>query len=235
MGTMTGQNFIDELSYILGNRTDLADAPGIARRLRWVNFAYQHLTNPKVHMFPELGEVYDITLVAADNDYTLASATVTNVVRGVRDVTYYDAAAVTATATKCDLSPRDIDWFNARTIPSGGNPTIYAWDFVGPQLLIYPVPSATEAGNIVRVTYFAAPANLTVATTTVLEDLYWDGVLLNGAKWIAEWELGYRELSIASRQVYAEMINEPADGFDLQADDRNFVSEFKHDSYMPTG
>jgi hypothetical protein len=230
MGTMTLENFRDELTFLVKGRGD--SATDNTRLNRIINQAYSHLCQPEVRKHKEMVARYDITLVAADYDYDLSAATVGHTVLGVKDVTYYDAAAVTATATKKDLHPKDVNWFNKRTIPSGGDPSAYALD--GDLLLIYPVPSATEAGDIVRVTHYREPAVLSTNDATTVLGNYWDRVLLRGAQWLLEYDIGLRELSVLTKQEYVSLINEKADDHELNADDDSFQAEFKNETIMPS-
>jgi hypothetical protein len=228
MGVMTLDNFRDELKHLLKGRDD---STVIDTRLdRVVNAAYSHLCQPETRKFKEMIARYDITLVASDHDYDISSSTVGHEVLGIQDVTYYDATAVSATATKRDLHPKDINWFNKRNIPSGGQPSTYALD--GELLLIYPVPSNAEAGNQIRITYYREPAVLSNASDTTAIGNYWDRVLLRGAQWLLEYDVGLRELSVLTKQEYVSMINEKFDDHELQAADDSFQAEFKNEAIM---
>jgi hypothetical protein len=164
MGTMTLADYRTELTFLLKGRDD--SAVNDTRIDRIVNQAYSHLCQPEVHRHKEMVTWDNITLVAADYDYDMSSL-FTPTVLGVKDVTYYEATSISATATKRDLHPKSVNWFNKKTIPSGGSPSAYALD--GELLLISPVPSAAEAGNLVRVTYWQEPTVLSGdSDTTVL-------------------------------------------------------------------
>jgi hypothetical protein len=229
---MTLSDFRDELTFLVKGRSDTAtDA---TRLNRIVNHAYSHLCQPETRLHKELRAVYDITLVAADYDYDLSASTVGWTVNMVKDVTYYEATAISATATKRDLRPKDLNWFNKRTISSGGNPSTYALD--GELLLIYPVPSATEAGNLVRVTHWREPdpldeTNPGTSDVTVLGN-YWDRVLLRGAQWLLEYDIGLRELSVLTKQEYVALINEKRDDHELNAADDSFGVEIRNERIM---
>jgi hypothetical protein len=168
--------------------------------------------------------------VAAQVDYPLTSAVVGEEVLGVRDVTYYDATAITPTATRSDVHPKALNWINKRTAPSGGRPVAYALD--GTNLVIYPVPSTVEAGNFLRVTFWQEPTPLSVVDAVTVLGNYWDRVLLRGAQWFLEYDLGFRELSVLTKQEYVALINEKADDFELNADDDTFQAEFIHERTM---
>jgi hypothetical protein len=229
MGTMTLADYRTELAFLLKGRDDI----GNAQFDRAVNHAYSHLCQPEVRKHKEMEERYDITLVSGTNEYSLSAATVGNTVLGVKDVTYYDATSITATATKRDVHPENVNWFNKRTIPSGGWPSKYAED--GELLLIYPVPGSNEANNMLRVTYWREPAVLSNDSDTTALGNYWDFVLKRGAQWILEYDIGLRELSVLTRQEYVALINEKSDSGELNADDDSFKSEFKSESSMPSG
>ena len=229
MGLMTLADYREELTHLLKGRTDSAVTN--TRLDRAVNQAYSHLCQPETRRHKELANGrYDVALVAAQVDYPLTSAVVGEEVLGVRDITYYEAAAITPTTTRSDVHPKSVNWMNKRTAPSGGRPVAYALD--GTNLVIYPVPSAVEAGNLLRITHWQEPTVLTaIGDVTVLGN-YWDLVLLRGAQARLEYDVGLRELSVLTEQKYVALINEKSDDYELNADDDSFGVEFRNEPTM---
>jgi hypothetical protein len=226
---MTLSEFRDELTMVLKNRTDAA--ADTTRLNRWVNQAYSHVSQPEVHRHKQLQVRLDITLVQNQNEYDLEALAGWEVL-GVRDATYYMATAVTPTAIKRDLEPRSLQWFQRRTLASG-QPTVYALD--GDLLIVSGVPSAAEAGQQLRVHYWREPDAMALDTDDTLLATYWDRAVMLGAQWLAEWDLGYRELSLASKQEYVSYINEKSGAHELNAEDTGFEPGVESDAWMEVG
>lgn len=228
MGLMTLADYRAELTYLMKGRTDAAVDND--RLDRTINQAYSHLCQPETRLHKELKARYDGALTDGTNEYDISIAAIGWDVLFIRDVTYYEAAAITATTTKRDVAPVDVNWFNARTIPIGGAPSKYAQD--GELLLIYPVPSAVEDGNLVRITHYREPEPLSLITDTTVLGTYWDRVLLRGAQWLLEYDAGLRELAVLTKQEYVGLINEKRDDYELNAADTGFGVEFKNERIM---
>ena len=212
MGTMQldsgTPNFRDTLDMLLKGRSDAVMTD--AHRDFWLNSAYRHMCLPSVHRFREMHASYTITLISGDNDYTLDETTVGFKITGIRSIYNIMATADTPTAQKRRLSPRDIRWFDRRTLVAGP-PTNYAIE--GETIFIHGVPSAAEAGQLVRVRCWREPAALSATTDTTVVASYFDRPLVKGAQWMAERDLGYRDRAEDTKQEYVALLNEaPEDG-----------------------
>jgi len=235
MGSMTLVNFRDELLFNLKNRNDTGLTT--ARLNRWINQSYLHMTRPRVMKHSELLGRLDVGLITGQDEYDIGFVNVGYKLLGVRDVIYYDGAAG-PTVTRRNLSPRSIHWINKRVKPSGA-PQAYALEGVAGNatLSINTVPTTTENGNELRVWHYREASVLVAdGDTTVLSD-YWDTVLVLGSQFFAEWFLGYRDLAVATGQVYQNMINETLDDLELNAEDTDHQTEIVSESYMqlPSG
>lgn len=85
---------------------------------------------------------------------------------------------------------------------------------------------------MLRVTYWQEPTVLSGDSDTTVLGPYWDRVLLRGAQWLLEYDLGFRELAVLTRQEYVSMINEKYDEYELNADDDTFQAEIKNERIM---
>ncbi len=217
MGTITLSELRDETKFNLRGRSDagLTDA----RLNRWVNAAYFHMCLPNVHPFTEMKATYDITLATGDNDYSISQATVGSKVVGVRSAHHILATGITAIAQKRKLSPRDIRWFDRRTLVTGA-PTVYAQE--GEVLYVHPVPTSAENGQFIRMRYWKEPTALSADGDTTVLASYYDEVLILGAQMFAERGLGYGDRAEATKQNYVALLNEGPLSDDLEADDWDF-------------
>jgi len=223
VGTLTldngTPNFRDMLDTLLKNRTDSVMTD--ANRDYWLNSAYQHMCLPSVHRFRELETDYDITLALSDYDYTLAEGTVGFKITGVGSIFHVmsTAAAETPTTQKRKLSPRSIRWFDRKTLVAGP-PSAYT--IYGETLYISGVPRAAEVGQLIRVRCWREPEPLSaVGDVTVLAS-YFDRVLLKGAQWMAERDLGYRDRAEDTKQEYAALLNEAPEWGEIEAENWDY-------------
>jgi hypothetical protein len=217
---MTLATFRDELSFVFDNRSDTGFST--ARLNRWVNQAYLHCTHPTVHRHRELQATYTATLVTGTNEYSISAATVGFQITTIRNVFHIQAAAATPTARRRKLHPKSHLWFDERTIGSG-QPTVYAVD--GTTLMISAVPTATENNQLVRLRVWREPALLALDADVTVLPTYWDRVLLLGAQWLAELDLGYRDRAELTKGDYMALINEPKDRMELEAQDTGWEVE----------
>jgi hypothetical protein len=217
MGLLTLADFRAETRFNLKNRNDSGVTD--TRIDRWINAAMLHMGLPSVHRFRELQRTYDITLVLDTNSYSLSQATIGFKLLAPRSVYNIIEVPETPTSRKRRLSPRNIHWFDRRTL-SSGIPSNYALD--GETLFISGVPSATEAGQIVRVRYWSEPSPLTLVTDTTPYATYYDEVLVIGAQWVAERTLGYRDRAEMTKQDYIGLLNEGPEQEELEAEDWSF-------------
>ena len=215
MGDITLSQIQTEVLYNLKNRSDTSLTT--ARMYRWINAAYRHMCLPSVHMFEELKVTYDITLVAGTYQHSLSAATLGFNLVYLRSAHHVQAtaAAETGTTQKRKLSPRNIRWFDRRTLTTGP-PTIWSCD--GQTLYLSPIPTSDETNQLLRTRLVREPATLTATDTTVLP-VYYDEVLIIGAQWMAERALGYTEKAELTKQDYVAMLNEGSESYELEAED----------------
>lgn len=227
MGLLQLSEFRSELLVALKQRTDLT----AAQLNRWINQAYFHLSTPEVRQHQELKVNYDITLASGTNTYALDATTVGFHILGIRDVTYYQSTSISNTALRHDVKPRDLNWFNDHQVPSaGGGPRHYLWDTN--EITFSPIPTSLEVGHKVRLAVWREVAPLVNDTDVTVLTNYWDNVLILGAQAIAEYRLGYRELAIATQQLYVSYINEKRAGNELQSEDTGFGAHLETETYL---
>ena len=217
MGLMTLAQFRSELVFDLKNRADTGPT-GVSteRQNLWVNWAYRHVGHPSIHKHRALQVNFTLTLVSGDNQYAFNPSPTAETIVGVRSVSYIQAASDTPSAFKTKLLPRDVRWLEQRSLTTGP-PKIVARQ--GNELWLDPVPGANQAGHLLKVHAWKLPNSLAVdADTTVLES-QWDEVVLLGARWRAERDLGYRDLAELTKQDFAGLINEYQEFDQLDAED----------------
>lgn len=220
MGTMTYDEFSSELNFLLANRND-NDATDTTRVDRWIHQAYTYMCHPSVHKFREMQAIDNsTTLVTGTNSYDLTTLGSDTPV-ALRWVTYVEASAYTATATKRKLRPRDIRWFEERTL-STGRPTNYTID--GTNLYIFGVPGSSENGNILRIGYYKEPTAITTGETTVLTT-YYDRPLMKFIEAFAEADLGEKAKALVTLKEAMGLLNNAIDKNELEAEDTGFETE----------
>lgn len=231
MGTLTLADFRTELLFDLKNRTDTTAVEGVnpTRLDMWINAGLLHVTHPTVFRHREFQYSYTITLVAGQHPYTF-TPNGTVAITALRSVTHVAAAADDPTARQVKLSPRDEQWFRARTLNNGGPPREY---YVrGSSLFISPIPTAVEAGQVLVVGAWREPAVLTADADRTTISTLWDEIVLLAARWRAELHLGYRDLAEATKLDFASLINEYQDFQQLHGEDWDWVAEVRTESSM---
>jgi hypothetical protein len=229
MGTMTLDNFRDELTFKLGNRGD--SGMTAARLNRWINHAYAHMTYPSVHPFDELKATFDVTL-ATETGWEVGDIDLDTeagyVVLALRSVHYIDSSSPTYSDRRRRLTPQNIRWFDERT-QSTGEPARYVVE--GGSLLLDPVPSSSVNGNTLRVRCWRERVLLSGdGDTTVLPD-YWDRVLMVGSEALAKIDLEYPDREEVL-QRYMDFLNDPDTQDMLEANDWGFEQAVRGDPIM---
>lgn len=217
MGAVQFSEFRDEVRFLLKNRMDANVTD--ARIDRWINAAYRHMCMPGVHRFREMHATYDITLVSGTNSYSISETTVGAKIVAMRNVHNIIDVPETPTSRKRRLAPRNIHWFDRRTLVSS-TPSVYAIE--GETLHIHGVPDATIAGQLVRLRFWRETAALTDDTDTTVIPSYYDEVLQIGSQWFAERALGYREAAELTKQNYVDLLNEGDVSEELEAEDWDY-------------
>lgn len=230
MGSLTLEQFRVQLLFDLKNRTDTLTTDGMdaTRQNMYVNAGYLWLTHPSVFRHRELQLAYTIPLVAATNSYAFTpNAGV--VITGIRYVSHVAAATDNPTARRVKMYPKDEQWFQERTLTTGA-PRDYA--VRGSSLLVSPVPTATEAGQVLVVGAWREPAVLAAdGAVTVLSTL-WDEIVVLASRWRAELHLGYRDLAEATKLDLVGLLNEYKDFDQLHGEDWGWTSEVRVESHM---
>jgi hypothetical protein len=221
MGTVTLIQFREETRFNLKNRTDANVTD--ARINRWINAAYRHMCLPAVHRFREVERTYDHTLVLADNSYGIDATTLGRQLVAIQSVHHIQAAADTPTVTKRRVSPRNIRWFNRRTLNSG--PTVSLYAVHQETMYVSQVPDATSAGQLLRIQFWSEPDALTLDADTTLLPSYYDEVLQIGSQWVAERALGYRDAAQLTKQDYVSLLNEGDESAELEAENWDFQAD----------
>ncbi len=226
MGDLTQTQFRGELTFQLRNRSDAGFTD--ARLNRWIGFGVDFVSHPSVFAHRELQTEGTITLVTNDNDYTVSAIGGINVT-AIRNVYHILATVSTPTAIKRKLKPKNIKWFDQRTLATGG--PLYAYAIDGGLIHVANVPSVTENGQLLRVRFWREHPALADGTATLIPRM-WDEIVLQVAQWIAELRLGYRELAAETRENIDPMINSLSTRQGLEANDTEWVSEVITESVM---
>lgn len=232
MGTLTLQQFRDELIFDLKNRSDVAAPEGITttRQDMWLNAGYLHITHPSVFRHREMMHSYTIALVNGTQAYTFhptPGITAVNIT-ALRSVAHVAAATDAPSAQRVKLIPKDEQWFQERTHNSGA-PRDY---FIrGNTILLSPVPGPGEVGEVLVLSAWREPALLGAGAVTVLSSL-WDEIVLLAARWRAELHLGYRDLAEATKLDFVSLINEYANFETLHGEDWDWMTEIRTESHM---
>jgi hypothetical protein len=225
MGSMTYENFSDELNFLLGNRND-PEALNADRVSRWINHAYIYMCHPSVHHFREMQSIGTIPLVSGTNEYPLAALPGSLV--AIRFVTHVVATSYSPTANKRKLDPRGIRWFEQRTLAIG-RPFLYTID--GSTLFIAGVPGLSEIGQLLRIGYYKVPTALSGGIGTVL-GAYYDRPLMKFAEAFAEADLGDKALALITLKEAGGLLNNAVSENELEAEDSGFKTEMILQSAM---
>jgi len=217
MGTRTLAEFRAETRWLLKNRNDASLSDD--RIDHYTNAAYRHMCMPRVHRFHEMQSVYDITLVNGTNAYSVSEATVGQKIVGISSVSNIITIPETPTSRKRRLTPRNIRWFDRRSLNTG-TPSAFAVE--QETLYIHAVPGSSEAGQIIRVRFWREPATLALDTATTVLPNYYDEVLQIGSQFLTERGLGYRDAAQLTKQDYVAMLNEGDESMELEAEDWDF-------------
>ena len=221
MGSLTLANFRVELDYLLENR-GIADA----RLSRWINRAYEHISYPTIHKHWELEATTNIPLVTDQFVYSLdiAETYVQRELLGIRSARYVEDTSDSMTSRRQVMQARSLGWFNRRQhTTTAAGPSYYG--IFHKQLYISPGPMADINGNWMVLEGWEQPAILTLdADQTVLLG-WWDEVILVGAKWMAELELGFLEYAEQTKQSYSSLLT--------QAPNRELVGADDNETFFP--
>jgi hypothetical protein len=236
MGEMTREEFDDQLIEDLKNRGDGVFAE--ARRLRWIDHTYNHVSSPKVFRHRQLYANYTATLATGVNEYSISAATVGFQFNAIIDVFHIEAAAYAPTARKRRLFPRAGRWFDDQTLVAG-IPSVYSveapGDVVAGEIIkISSIPRVDENNQLLRLRGWREPAILVADATTTVIPRVWDEVISLGAKWRAERDLGYKLDAETTLQDYAALINDVAQRETIEGEDWGWEAEVVREAHMET-
>jgi len=221
MGTMTKDEMQDEVLFALGNRKDVG-ATNSTRLGRWIDHAHAFITHPSVHKFKEAQAIASITLVAGTDEYGLTVANVGADVISVRWVTHVLATTYTNTAQKRKLNPRDIRWFENKTLTTG-QPINYVVE--GTVLRIAQIPRSIENGQLLRVGIWRAIPNITAGSGVSILPTFFDRPIWKTALGFALQDLGDRTLAMAEFREAQILMNNAVAEEELEAEDWGFQSD----------
>lgn len=232
MGSLNLSQFRDELIFDLKNRTDRLTTDGLSddRLNLWINSGYLHVTHPSVFRHRELQHSYTIPLVNGTQSY-IFTPDGSVVITAIRYVTHVTAASDSPTAQRTKLFPRDAQWFQDRTQTSGAPREYYVRNN---RIFLGPVPSATEAGQVLVVGGWREPDLLVLDLAPTVLSTLWDEIVLLAARWRAELHLGYRDLAEATKLDFVGLINEYSSFEELHGEDFDWASEVRTESSMET-
>ena len=230
MGTFTFENFLTEIRFDLKNRPDTASSGLSDSRLGlFLNAAYLHVTHPTVFKHRELKHSYTIPLVTGTNTYAFSPNAGISMT-ALRYVSHVAAATDDLTARRVKLFAHDEQWFQERS-HNDGAPRDYC--VRGNNLILSPIPSANENGQVLSVGTWREPTLLVAGATTVLSSI-WDEIILLASRWRAELHLGYRDLAEATKLDFSSLINEYQDFDTLHNEDWDWSTELRSESSMET-
>lgn len=198
-GTFTFANFVDYLTMMFSERTDLASVGAVNFYEKWVNMAYIRLTTrnrfwglKKSFYFPEL-EVTSSALNTTAGTAYIVTPTDGLIIRDVWDSTNDVRLNNISHGTYIEYPGRAVT-------ASRGKPT--EWVRQGVNIYLYPTPDATYA---MYAYYRKVPAVLTSTNTTVIGK-EWDEVILQMAYIIGKEWLGEYDKAEAQKKELAESL-----------------------------
>lgn len=196
-GTFTFANFVDYLTVMFGERTDLTSVGGVNLYEKWINLSYIRLTTrnrfwglKKSFYFPEL-EVDNSGTNTTDGTAYITTPTDALIVREVWDST---------SDVRLNNIPHSkyIGYTGRADSASEGEPK--EWIRQGTYIYLYPTPDATYS---MYVYYRKIPAILSSSTKTVI-GVEWDEVILQMAYIIGKEWLGEYDKAKAMKESLAE-------------------------------
>lgn len=226
MGFLTRSELREELRTGLGERTDQSDA----RLNRWLYQGLVLISMPSVRRHDEIEAEFNITLSTDVNSYNMVTTAGFQIL-GIKEVQFHDATTISPTNRVHDVRPRDRSWFNSRTlVDSTGGPRHYYR--AGANIVFNPITHANDNGKLVRMCVWRSPANFTDDTSVSPLLDYFDPAIILAAQYFAELRLGYRELSVHTRQEMQSYVNQLDEAGEMD-DDTDQRMELRHESPMP--
>ena len=205
MGSMTAAELRTELWFALDNKTTLdpTDGTNAVRLNRWLNWAYDHITDPRIYKHQVLKATQSITLVTSTQTYSLASD-----LWGIRWVYYTDT-----NSNPKRVTPRTQQQLD-RVRAGSGAPTFYARE--GNSINLQESPTSTENGETLTVRYWKEPTALAFSATVIPRRF--DPILLEFATAYAWKALGQLEKADTAFALAAALLNDVGEVEDLESE-----------------
>ena len=213
MGLLTSDQIEEEIRGHLENESGLGDT-FLNRRL---NEAYRHVSHPKIFSHPGLQDDEDVTLVAATSSYALPAD-----LFSIESVFFITSSGQEQRLRRADFS-RLLEDRNINTNSSGGQPSRYSrrgtrGSSGGGKIYFDVNPSSNFVGRVVRVYYWARPAEISGASPTEIDSL-WDKPITLLAASFGWARLNQSERADYYRQLAADLINDYGENLDYDAID----------------
>jgi hypothetical protein len=184
--------------------------------VRWLNFAYRHVSRPEV--FPHL-ELFD------EEQFTMTTSgeyTFTNAVLAVRSVRNISATS----PYKLNLVSQE--WMDDRT-QTAGQPRYFHSTGRAPATLgdykntpatryiqIYPTPSSEFVGKTLEARTILEPVLLADASSVTDLHEIWDEPIIAGAIWRGWLNIGNIPRADIAKEAYVQLVNEVMDQLSLE-------------------
>lgn len=206
MGAITLDDARDEVRYALGGFGATADQLADDRVDRWLRWAQLHAGRPAIYPHRELATSGTFVLAASTPGYAFSTfATDTDNVQAIRKVFNESRGRrLRPTSHRQYLEGSRTGDGALQT----GSPERYAVD--GGTLYVLSAPSATYAGDTMRVFFYRKPTALSAvgAMSELGED--WDEVIVAGALWRGFRALGVPERAELAKLEFGQLANEVA-------------------------
>ena len=232
MGTLTLDEFRDELRLICGGIATASPVWTEARLNRRINASYLWVSMPRHYKHPELENIQLITLVANTAKYTWPTGGIEHY--QLLGVTHAEATGLLideeTRRTKLDpMGFRDMLTINRQA----SKPQFYAyWD---ESIYIDCVPATAYQLQSLEVHGYRQPDTLTGDTDTTVLKPEWDEVILLGAEWRMWLTLNEADRAHEAKQNYGAMLNEITDFHKAHAEEWGWQTGADMNTYMRTG
>ncbi|MEE9510437.1 MAG: hypothetical protein V3V81_08085 [Candidatus Bathyarchaeia archaeon] len=211
--------FVDYLTFIFKERSDLASVGSVNFFQVWVNMAYRQMTTRnrfwglrKNFYFPEL-EVVDTSLTTTDGTATLTTPTDTLVIRHCFDET--NNRYIEPITWERYLRYEDRDDTSAEGEPD---------EWVRSETKIYLHPTPDTTGDSIYVYYRKIPAELTTTGKTVI-DAAWDEPIIHLAAYKGFMYLGEYDKALKHKEEFLELVSSLIGTYDSEQRAANVIAK----------
>jgi len=229
MGTLTLEDFRDELRFVCGGISATSLVWTTDRLDRRINASYLWVSMPNHSRHPEL-EVRETLTLAANT----ATYTPTNTYYMIVGVSHAQAAVVSITdetrRTKLDpVDPRE----QMGILRSTSRPSLYSyWE---ENIVLTTVPDTASVGQGLEVHGYMQPDTLALVTDATLLKPEWDEVIVVGAEWRVWVSLNEADRAYEAKQNYGQLVNEIADIRRLHGEEWGWQTGADSSMYMRSG